>query len=53
MSLLARVCNSGSLFQQNVCNSWLFMDRDLVADRIIGMSAKAGSSPQGESRLVF
>ena len=45
---LARVRNSESLFQSNVCN--IFLDRDLAAVRIIGVSVIAGC-PQGESWL--
>jgi len=46
VSSLARVRNSGSLFQSNVCN--LFLPGNLAAVRIIGVSVIAGC-PQGES----
>ena len=47
VSSVARVRNSGSLFQSNVCN---FFARNLSAVRIIGESVIAGC-PQGESWL--
>ena len=47
MSSLARVCNSGSLFQRNVCNLFFFSG-DLAAVLIMGVSVIAGC-PQGES----
>ena len=46
MSSLARVRNSGSLFQSNVCN--LFLPRILAAVIIMGVSVIA-ECPQGES----
>ena len=46
VSSLARVRNSGSLFQSNICN--LFLAWDLPAVRIIGASVMAGC-PLGES----
>ena len=49
-SMLARVRNSGSLFQSNVCTQYFIFARDLVAVRIIGVSVIAGC-PQGESQL--
>ena len=48
--MLARVRNSGSLFQSNVCTQYFIFARDLVAVRIIGVSVIAGC-PQGESQL--
>ena len=46
VSSLARVRNSGSLFQSNVCN--LFLAGILATVRIIGVSVIAGC-PQGKS----
>ena len=47
---LARVRNSGSLFQSKVCTQYFIFAWDLVAVRIIGVSVIAGCL-QGESQL--
>ena len=49
VSSLARLRNSGSLFQSNVCN---LFNGDLAAVRFIGVSVISGC-PQSESRLYI
>lgn len=41
---LARVCNSGSLFQSNICNVCLFLPRILIAAVLITEVSVIGES---------